>query len=138
MADAERVRLAARVRAAIAYSGMQADEVAERIGGEISVAMLRRITSSTRPRGASLDELWKIAEVCGVPRSWFESGQWDDQAEVAIAEPKLLGKGSPAERLAIVERYLEAIIAQNGPPVVSGTTRKKSGPKARAGTTTTP
>lgn len=108
----DRLRLAARVRAAIAYSGLRTDQVAKQLGDDLSVATLRRITSSTNPRGASLDTLTRIADVCGVPVDWLEYG-WDSTGgPTRLIEAKRFGNGTTAERLATVERVLELMLTR--------------------------
>lgn len=107
----EQLRLAARVRAAIAYSGLRTDEIAQRTGDDLGVATLRRITSISRPRGATLEELWRIADACQVPRSWLERGEWTD-ASVIGPTKVFLGHGSSEERLEVVERYLELMLSR--------------------------
>jgi transcriptional regulator with XRE-family HTH domain len=63
---------ARRARSAIAYSGLEHHEIAAKTG--LDVSKIRRIASRTKPRGASLEELWEIADACGVPRSFMEEG----------------------------------------------------------------
>lgn len=65
--------IAARIRAAIGYSGEDAREIAERLG--VSEATLRRRTARQNPSGArSMDELYRIAEACGVPPGFMAEG----------------------------------------------------------------
>lgn len=66
------VEAAARARAAIAYSGLSREDVAERSG--LALALLSNITSRTRPSGGTLDRLFLVADACGVPRSFMERG----------------------------------------------------------------
>jgi hypothetical protein len=63
---------AKRVRAAIAYSGLEHADVIERTG--IKRPTLRRMVARTDPRAASLEEMRAIADVCGVPRAFMEEG----------------------------------------------------------------
>ena len=77
---------AARVRAALAYANLSHEETALRTG--LSVPTLRRIVSASSPRGAGIEELWAIADACGVPRGFIEDGfepfrQTGDQASAA-------------------------------------------------------
>jgi transcriptional regulator with XRE-family HTH domain len=61
---------AARARAARAYADMKQDAVAEALG-------VSHITVKRMERGAkdiTMDELWAIADACGVPRSFMDSG----------------------------------------------------------------
>jgi hypothetical protein len=109
-------RIAARVRAVLAYAGLSFEQAARRSRG-INAATLRRIASASSPRGASLDELWAIADACAVPRIWL-TGEWNDNVHIAVDEqqdppsklPKF-GAGSLPERLEIVELYLKALLA---------------------------
>lgn len=65
--------IAARIRAAIGYSGEDTRHIAQRLG--ISEATLRRRTARQRPSGArSMDELYRIAEACGVPPNFMAEG----------------------------------------------------------------
>lgn len=107
------VLLAKRVRAAIAYSGLRAEDIVEKLGGDLGLATLRRIMSETHPRSASLDEQWRIADICGVPRSWLEGG-WEEPVEQPVTRPTVFGRGDPLQRLELVERYMEAIVSQTG------------------------
>lgn len=103
-------RIAARVRAAIAYRGERLDEIGERSG--LGPAKLRRIASASSPRGATPTELWSIADACGVPRAWLESGQWDETEAQPPARPvhpvEMLSRVE--DRLEIIERYLFALV----------------------------
>lgn len=103
-------QIAARVRAALAYSGLRYEDVDSRTKGAMTAAKLRRIASARQPRGATLDELWIIADTCGVPRVWLEAGNWDDtQGKVEYRAPRF-GEGSLEDRLEIVERHLQAVM----------------------------
>jgi hypothetical protein len=101
-------RIAARVRAALAYSGLRYDELAARTP-QLGEATLRRITSPTAPRGADVVELWKIADGCGVPRSWLLYGEWDDSGAMPLRLPRF-GAGKVEDRLAVIENYLTALL----------------------------
>jgi hypothetical protein len=108
-------RIAARVRAALAYSGLRNPEVLERMGGLMSDATLRRITSAANPRGASEYELAKLAEACGVPRSWLELGEWSDAETLPPAllnvDHAAFDASAPTEqRLETLERYVETLL----------------------------
>jgi hypothetical protein len=106
-------RIAARVRAALAYSGLRNPEVLERMGGLMSDATLRRITSAANPRGASEHELAKLAEACGVPRAWLELGEWSDaetQPPPAVELEPFDTSASTAQRLETLERYVETLL----------------------------
>jgi hypothetical protein len=104
--------VAARVRAALAYSGDGLAEIGER--SRLGQAKLRRIASQKNPRGAMPDELWAIADACGVPRAWLEIGEWNDLAGQADVPAELSPLGAPGatmqDRLELVERYLLALL----------------------------
>lgn len=70
---------AARVRAALAYSGMEYEQLSEKT--KIPVGTLRGITSRTRPTSGTLERLWAIADACGVPR-WFVEHGFEPPAEM--------------------------------------------------------
>jgi hypothetical protein len=104
-------RIAARVRAAIAYSGRAHEEVG-RLSG-LGIGKVRRIASPANPRGASLLELWSIADACGVPRAWLEVGRWDDAELEPAPRPAQtypFGAGPVEDRLEVIERYLFALL----------------------------
>lgn len=63
---------ASRARAAIAFANIRHADLAARTG--ISVPTLRRIVSADTPRGASIEELWAIADATRVPRAFMEHG----------------------------------------------------------------
>jgi transcriptional regulator with XRE-family HTH domain len=62
---------ARRLRAAIAYLNLSQDQAAEIIG--VSKATLARMTKSkgNEFRPATWGQLWKLADVGGLPRAWF-------------------------------------------------------------------
>lgn len=67
--------VAARVRAALAYAGIEHTNPPDDLG--ITKSTLARMVSWKSPRGAySTDELWAIADRCGVPRAFMERG-WE-------------------------------------------------------------
>src|SRR4051794_19514722 len=104
-------RTAARVRAAIAYSGKGHDEIGRATG--LGIGKVRRIASPANPRGASVLELWSIADACGVPRAWLEVGRWDDAEVAPVPQPRQtypFGAGPVEDRLEIIERYLFALL----------------------------
>lgn len=104
----------------MAYAALSYDDVAART--RIGESTLRRIASASRPRGATLDELWLIADACEVPRRWLEA-DWKDAARVedaevaheighALLDRPLLGEGSVEQRLHMVEQYLHALLLE--------------------------
>lgn len=103
-------QVAARVRAALAYSTLGLSEVGERSG--LGQPKLRRIASATNPRGANPLELWAIADACGVPREWLEAGEWSDLAGRAdvIDDLDPFGNGSTEDRVELLERYVLALL----------------------------
>lgn len=79
---------AARVRAALGYAGLtvkQAPTEPRLKDADITYATLTRIVSATNPRGADIEELWAIADACGVPRRFMERG-FVELAEAAQAD----------------------------------------------------
>jgi transcriptional regulator with XRE-family HTH domain len=65
---------AARIRAAIGYSGKEAKEVAAELGMSPQ-SLARRYGAAGPPKGASsLEELHAIASICGVPTAFMEDG----------------------------------------------------------------
>jgi hypothetical protein len=67
--------IAARARAALAFANIKlTDKGAPVKVGSISQSTMSRIVSPTNPRGASVEELWEIADACGVPRAFMEEG----------------------------------------------------------------
>jgi transcriptional regulator with XRE-family HTH domain len=63
---------ARRVRAAMAYAGLDQQQAVKASG--IPISTLRRIVATKSPRGASMEELWAIADACRVPRWFMEEG----------------------------------------------------------------
>jgi transcriptional regulator with XRE-family HTH domain len=110
--DTHEQRVAARVRAALAYSGLRNPEVLERMGGVMSDATLRRITSAAHPRGASADELKRLADACGVPLSWLELGEWrdEDNRPLPVIEPHFDADASTVQRLETLEHYVATLL----------------------------
>lgn len=64
--------LAARVRAAEAYAGFEHASLEERTG--LGKATIQRMGSPGNSRVPNLEERQKIADACGVPRSFMEQG----------------------------------------------------------------
>lgn len=92
--------VAARTRAALAYADIQVKDAEAKVG--ISYATMARIVSAKNPRGAhTVEELWRIADGCGVPRSFMERGFAGDRVP--------LDEEAVAARLADVERKLELL-----------------------------
>lgn len=84
---------AARIRAAIGYSGKEAKEVAADLG--MSEPSLRRRYTPTNPKGvSSMEELHAIAAACGVPPSFMEEGF-----------ARYMVGGSVTERIATLEAW---------------------------------
>lgn len=108
----EAQRVAARVRAAIAYCGLRLDDVGQRSG--VGAPKLRRITSASNPRGATPLEMWAIADACGVPRAWLELGEWSETGSgLPAPRPEQtypFGAGDLEDRLEIIERYVYALL----------------------------
>jgi hypothetical protein len=102
--------IAARVRAALAYANLRYEDVADKASPLLTAAKLRRIASARTPRGADLVELWAIADACDVPREWLERGTWDDTAGYSAVSPPRWGEGSLPDRVAVLERYVRALI----------------------------
>jgi hypothetical protein len=107
-APSEAHRIAARVRAAVAYCGENLEQIGR---ASVGRTKLRRIASATSPRGATPLELWSIADACGVPRAWLEAGVWDDRDDQPPPQrTNPFGAGSVDDRLEIIERYLLALL----------------------------
>jgi DNA-binding XRE family transcriptional regulator len=60
--------LGRRIRAARAYAGLSNTELAEAIG----IGRSTLVKSEAGARQAKTWELWAIAEICGIPREFFE------------------------------------------------------------------
>lgn len=71
-----RAEVAARIRAAIGYSGKELDDLYSELGKGFSPATLRRMYLDTRKdfKAASIDELHAIADACGVPHAFMHEG----------------------------------------------------------------
>lgn len=85
--DIPAAEVGARTRAALAYAGITQPELARRTG--LHKDTLRAMTrKSPPPRGAdSTDELYAVADACGVPRRFMVEGMeplaTDERAELA-------------------------------------------------------
>jgi hypothetical protein len=101
--------VAARVRAVLAYAAISYEEASRR--SRIGQSTLRRITSVTRPRGASLPELQQLAVACRVPLRWLVR-PWD--VDDTTDDVPSLGAGSTSDRLRAVEYYLTALLMLEG------------------------
>jgi transcriptional regulator with XRE-family HTH domain len=93
-----------RVRAARAYAGLSNEDLAERTG----IGRSTLVKTESGKRQARKWELWAIAEICGVPREFFESeelsitGRGDDAGDVeeleALADDDGQGAARPDEQ----------------------------------------
>lgn len=89
---------AARIRAALGYSGKEAEELADALG--VSYATLRRRKTLVSPTGAkSMEELYDIADACGVPRQFMEEGFGHDERRDQSLEDRLAALEQGQERL---------------------------------------
>jgi hypothetical protein len=83
------------------------------MGGLMSDATLRRITSAANPRGASEHELAKLAEACGVPRAGSSSASGEtlrlSRPQLSVIEP-FDADASTVQRLETLERYVETLL----------------------------
>lgn len=89
--------LTARVRAAWGYSGLTYRELAERTA--INEATLRGYLRKSKPNAPSVGDAFRIADACGVPRSFMEQGFREDAP-------------APEERLEAVEHQMQTISRQ--------------------------
>lgn len=102
--------VAARVRAALAYAGIEHTRPPDDLG--VSKATLARMVSWTSPRGAqSTDELWAIADRCGVPRVFMEQG-W----EPLVAADAARRVEEAADELAALRQHAEGPDEEAGLP----------------------
>lgn len=105
MNELDPVEIARRVSAAIAYSGLTHDQVANATG--IKLGTIRNITSITRPSGGHPENLLRIAHACGVPALFMEVGFTPLEREITDTEQFVLQEVRRlAVRLAEVERKL--------------------------------
>lgn len=121
----EPVDAARRARAAMAYAGLDAKEVAQLTN--IGKATLDRITSRTNPQSGTIDRLWIIADACQVPRSFMEHG-------FAAFSPS--AEGQPEERLVALEaqvRLLARRVGTGAPAPPAGLRRRVEDPPPTAG-----
>lgn len=63
---------AARVRAVLGFAGIEITKWGTRRG--VTQSNIDRIASRQGKRGGSIDELWAIADECGVPRAFMTEG----------------------------------------------------------------
>jgi transcriptional regulator with XRE-family HTH domain len=101
---------ARRIRAARAYAGLSITELAERLGvGEQTV---KRIEGGRRT--VRRYELWGIADVCGLPRKFFEAsnlGTVGDEAREVFSALRRL-----EDRLNRIEERLDQACQTLSPP----------------------
>jgi transcriptional regulator with XRE-family HTH domain len=88
---------AARIRAARAFAGLQQSEVADAL--DVSTATLKRMESGQRT--VSLDERYRIADLCGVPRPFMDDGFIDSGHTEALED-----------RLRKIERRLDELAGE--------------------------
>lgn len=92
---------ARRVRAAIGYSDLLAKDIADRLG--MSPSTFNRRTSRTHPiYGFTPQQLYQIAEWCGVPDTFMEHG----------LEPRAPTQPPVEDRMSALERQLDALTAE--------------------------
>ena len=89
--------MASRVRAALAYADIHVKGSHRETG--IGDSTMTRIVSSTSPRGASSDEMVKIADACGVPLWFLRHG---------FTPPVTTGEADLRDRLDLLERQVQA------------------------------
>ena len=65
--------VARRLRAALAYAEMPQAEAAKVIGKGLSTLARTLDAKGGELRAATWDEVWKIADACGLPRAWFSA-----------------------------------------------------------------
>jgi predicted transcriptional regulator len=70
MDERERVEGGRRAKAALAYAGKTAPEIAPELG--MSEPTFGRLLAGMR-KETSWDDLWKIADCCTLPREWFSA-----------------------------------------------------------------
>lgn len=97
---------ARRVRAALAYAGIDVKDTDEKVG--ITTATMARIVSQTKPRGfQKAGELEKVAGACEVPEDFLRYG-W------AREDPDILGRLSKLE--SEMDAVLKRLVAEAPPP----------------------
>lgn len=91
---------AARIRAVIAYTKIDHRDLAAQTG--INIERIRRIASPTNPRGASIDELWAIADATGWPRNFMLYGL--DRLEPDVPNTVAAGESALNRLVALIEQ----------------------------------
>jgi hypothetical protein len=79
---------ARRLRAAIAYAGMSQPDAARVIGKGLSTLARTLDAKGGELRAATWDEVWKIADACGLPRAWFTADLTRLQEIVPDGQPR--------------------------------------------------
>lgn len=80
VSDIDPEQLAARTRAAIAYSGKDYKDIGA-VVGKSPATLARRSSPGTNYRGPqSMEEVYRLADACGVPRSFMEHGFMEQPA----------------------------------------------------------
>lgn len=85
---------AARVQAALGFAGIEISKWGTRRG--VTQANINRIAARNGTRGATIDELWAIADECGIPRLFMTEGfgpleeDWTERVAVLEGVAKVL------------------------------------------------
>lgn len=126
---------ASRIRAARAFADLSQQALADHLGK--STATLKRIERGLRE--ASTDELWAIADRCGVPRHFMEKGFDDASNGNGEADPlrdlrnrvDRIEQRQDAELEDLRQRLVERVRAANE-PAGSQSESPESRPRGRA------
>jgi len=105
----ERRMRAARARAARAYAGLSQPKLAGLL--QTSVETLSRLENA-RKTEITIEELWAIADACGVPRSFMEFGfeVVADAGERALISGE---SGDVFERLTVLEDQVRQLVTRD-------------------------
>lgn len=108
--------VARRVRAAIGYSGLEYAPLSRMTG--LGEGVLRRMAAKTddSQRGAkSIEELWAIADACGVPRTFMEYGfePAADAAEEVLRAREEEPTADLIMRLGALEEQVRELVARD-------------------------
>lgn len=113
MTAPDRIEAGRRARAALAYSKVRVRQVAADLN--VSEMTVHRMLAGSR-KETSWDDLWAIADLCGLPREWF-SADLDRLIEIVPEGAPRFAQAEPRgeQMLArLLERQLEEAVEQEG------------------------
>lgn len=125
MQEPEQPETARRIKAALAYGNVSRGDAARVM--DVSKAHLDRFTAKEPRYAPSWDQLWRLADRCGLPPEWF-SADLTRIAEIVSEGPMLKRRVTTVDPRADLEAQLADAGEQHGKPrpaSVSGARARK-------------